>query len=213
MTGKSLLLIGGGGHCRSCIDVIESHGEFTVRGIIDKPEKVGGEVLGYPVLGTDEEIKQYTGEHCFFLVTLGQIESPKRRRELFEMVKHLGGSFAVIVSPRAYVSRHASLGEGTIVMHNALVNAGASVGKNCIVNTGAIVEHDAVIGDHCHIAPGAIVNGGVIVGKNTFIGSGAVSRHEIVIAENSFIRAQSMVKSGTGDGAQGTGRQVFPQGS
>ena len=36
---KELILIGGGGgHCRSCIDVIEQEQKFKIAGIIDKKE-------------------------------------------------------------------------------------------------------------------------------------------------------------------------------
>jgi hypothetical protein len=31
---KSLLLIGGGGHCRTCIDVIETEGKYKIAGIV-----------------------------------------------------------------------------------------------------------------------------------------------------------------------------------
>ena len=37
---KPLILIGGGGHCKSVIDVVESAG-YTILGIMDMPEMVG----------------------------------------------------------------------------------------------------------------------------------------------------------------------------
>ena len=51
-----LILIGGGGHCASCIDVIEQEGKFKIDGIIDKRENVGLSLLGYKYIGTDDEI-------------------------------------------------------------------------------------------------------------------------------------------------------------
>ena len=38
MENKNLILVGGGGHCRSVIDVAESAG-YTIKGILDLPEK------------------------------------------------------------------------------------------------------------------------------------------------------------------------------
>jgi len=46
---KDIILFGGGGHCKSVIDVIESEGSYKIRGIIDKEEMVGKNVLGYPM--------------------------------------------------------------------------------------------------------------------------------------------------------------------
>jgi len=43
---KELLLIGGGGHCKSIIDVIEEEGSFSIAGIIDKSDLLGETVLG-----------------------------------------------------------------------------------------------------------------------------------------------------------------------
>ena len=52
---EQIILIGGGGHCKSCIDVIEQEGRFEIAGIVEKPDKVGEKVLGYPVIGTDAD--------------------------------------------------------------------------------------------------------------------------------------------------------------
>ena len=50
-----LLLIGCGGHARSLIDVVESSG-CHILGLVGLPEQVGEEVLGYPVLGCDQDL-------------------------------------------------------------------------------------------------------------------------------------------------------------
>ena len=190
---EKIILVGGGGHCRSCIDVIEQTGIFDIAGIVDMPEKRGQIVLGYPVIGTDADLPELVKSFPNALVTLGQIKSPARRMELFDEINQMGARFPVIQSPLAYVSPHAHVAEGTIVMHHALINAGAKVGRNCIINTKALVEHDAVIEDHCHISTGAVVNGGAKIGRGSFFGSGAVSEEYISIPSNSFIKANSLI--------------------
>lgn len=184
---QSIILIGGGGHCKSCIDVIEQVETFHIAGIVDVPEKLHQKILDYEIIATDDNLPDLVKECENFLITLGQIKSPDKRTRLFEKVKELGGRLPIIVSPLAYVSRHAGIEEGTIVMHYALVNAGAKIGRNCIINTKALIEHDAVIEDHCHIATDAVINGGVRVGTMTFFGSNSVSKEYIEIGENSVI--------------------------
>ena len=137
---------------------------------------------------------QQTKTFSNVLITLGQIKSSTRRRELFINLMQMGAHFPMIKSPLAYVSPRTKIGDGTIVMHHALVNAGASVGRNCIINTKALVEHDAVVEDHCHISTGAIVNGGVIIGRSSFFGSGAVSQEYTSIPSNSFVKANSLYR-------------------
>ena len=191
---ESIILIGGGGHCKSCIDVIEQEGKYSIVGIVDLPEKVGETILGYPIIATDDEIKDLTKKYQNFLITLGQIKSPGRRIEIFNLLKEYKVNLPVIISPIAYVSKHATIDEGTIIMHHALVNASAKIGKNCIINTKTLVEHDVEIGNHCHISTGATVNGHVKIGDETFIGSNAVTKENIKIEANSFIKANSIVK-------------------
>ena len=184
---EKIILIGGGGHCKSCIDVIEQEGRFEIAGIVDLPEKLHQKILGYEIIATDDDMPQLVNKYENFLITLGQIKSPDKRIKLFNTVKELGGSLPVIVSPLAYLSKHARIEEGTIVMHHAFINAGAQIGRNCIINTRALIEHDAIIGDHCHIATGTVVNGGVKVGSRTFFGSNAVSKEYVEIGENVVI--------------------------
>lgn len=190
---KNLILIGGGGHCKSCIDVIEQEGKYQIKGIVDIKEKLGEKILGYKIIGTDNEIEELAKNNTF-IITLGQLKSPDKRIELFEKLVSLNVNIPVIISPFAYISKYSSIGKGTIIFHHALVNADVKIGDNCIINTKALVEHDSVIGDHCHISTSALVNGGSKVGAGTFIGSNAVSKEYITIPEKSFIKAGSLYK-------------------
>ena len=182
-----LILVGGGGHCKSCIDVIEQEGIFQIAGIVDVSEKLNEKILSYEIIATDDDLPELVKEYDYFLITLGQIKSPEKRIKLFETLKDLGVKLPVIISPLAYVSKHAQIAEGTIVMHYALINAGAQIGKNCIINTRALIEHDARIGDHCHIATASVINGGAKIGQGTFFGSNAVIKEYIEIGENAVM--------------------------
>jgi sugar O-acyltransferase (sialic acid O-acetyltransferase NeuD family) len=189
---QKLILIGGGGHCRSVIDVAESAG-FQIIGILDIPEKVGTSVLGYKIIGIDDQIADYV-EIARFVVTVGQIKEATLRVRLHELIRASGGKLATIISPKAYVSRFATIGEGVVIMHQAVVNANASIGKGCIINTFADIEHDAIIGDYCHISTGATVNGGCIVRDKVFIGSNTVIVNGVSITSRCIIGAESLVQ-------------------
>ena len=189
-----LILIGGGGHCKACIDVIEETGRFNILGILDKESKSGTELLGYKFIGNDDDIASYRGTSVEFLVTVGQIESASLRKILFHKVVVTQNKLATVVSPRAYISKWASIGKGTIVMHDALVNASTIIGENCIINTKALIEHDCVIGAHCHISTAAVINGNVSVSEGSFFGSNAVSRQSVSVPSASFIKAGSCFK-------------------
>ncbi len=190
---KSLLLLGGGGHCRACIDVIEAEAKYQIVGIVQPPSEGTEAVLGYPILGNDNDLPALLAKTPNALVTVGQIKSPETRRRLFGLLTHQGAYLPMIQSPSAYRSRHATLGEGCILMHASLINANARIGANCIINSQALIEHDAETADHCHISTGARVNGGVRIAQGCFIGSGAILKQGIEIGAGSVIGAGCVV--------------------
>ncbi len=185
---NEIIIIGGGGHASSCIDVIEESKEFTISGIIDNNLN-NTCIMGYDIIGDDSKLERLRNKYEYALIAIGQIKSPKTRIDIFDKLKKLNYKLPIIISPRAHVSKHSQINEGTIVMHDAIINAKSRVGSNCIINNKALVEHDAQIGNNCHISTGAIVNGCVTIGSNTFIGSGVVTKQNIEIGSNCIIGA------------------------
>lgn len=201
MSKPTLILVGGGGHCRSIIDVIELEGKWAIAGIVDRKELVGQEVLGHRITADDTMLEQLARAGHRFLVTAGQVKDAGLRRDLFTRIQEAGGQLATVVSPLARVAPSAQLGAGTVVCHMAVVNSNARVGLNCIVNTGALVEHDARVGNTCHVATGAIVNGGSVVGDRTFIGSRATLVQAVRVGNDCVIGAGAVVLNDVPDGS------------
>ena len=191
---KSIILIGNGGHCKSVIDVIEQEAKYKILGIVGSSESKGTDLLGYKVIGDDSDLQNLSKKCKYALVTVGQIHSPKTRIKLFDLLVDSGFILPSIISPRAYVSKYACIGNGTIVMHDAIVNTNAVVGQNCIINSKALVEHDSIIHNHCHISTGATINGNVLIEDGCFIGSGAIASNSIIIKKNGFVKAGALVK-------------------
>jgi len=191
---NKLVLVGAGGHCRSCIDVIEQAGQYDIVGLLDNVKPVGQSIFNYKIIGADSDIETYIRNKCSFLVTIGQIKTSKPRQRVYDALKMQGALIATVISPRAYVSQHAQIEMGTIVMHDALVNAGSTVGENCIVNSKALIEHDVTVEKHSHISTAAVVNGGVHVKQGTFFGSNAVSKEYVNTEVGGFVKAGSIFK-------------------
>lgn len=189
-----IILIGGGGHCKSVIDVIEQEGRYKIAGIIDKPELLRQNLLGYTIIGNDSDLPSFKNKYKYAMVTIGQIKFSSLRKKLFNLALNAGYKLPTIVSPSSYVSKHATLGEGSIIMHGAIVNSMSHIGRGCIVNSRALIEHDSIIEDFCHISTNAVINGGGIVRQGSFVGSGVITKQNIEIEEDSFIKAGSLVK-------------------
>ncbi|MFY4764493.1 NeuD/PglB/VioB family sugar acetyltransferase [Aliarcobacter butzleri] len=189
---EKIVLIGGGGHCHSVIDVIEQENRYEIIGIVDTKENIGKKILDYKIIACDDDLETIFLSCKNALITVGQIESNKIRVKIYNKLKKIGFNLPVIISPLAYVSKHSFIEEGTIIMHHALVNVNTKIGKNCIINTKALIEHDCIVEDNCHISTASVINGGVRVKENSFLGSNATSKQSIEI--DGFIKAGSLAK-------------------
>ncbi len=188
---KRIIIIGGGGHCKSVIDVAEQCG-YEIIGIIDRIENVGKIVLGYPIIGIDDDIPSFVNKGEF-IIAIGQIENNKSRKRIAQIISNSNGKLATLVAKDAYVSKYAQIGEGSVVMHNAFVNAGAQIGQNCIINTNSIIEHDVKVGNFCHISTGTIVNGEGQIGDDCFLGSNSVINQNVRICQGVVVASLSVV--------------------
>lgn len=195
---RDLIIIGAGGHAKSCIDVVEDAEYYKIQGVIGFDHEVGRLFMGYPIIGTDRDLDRIIKNYQNILIGVGQIKSPNLRLQIFNKACEIGFSIPTIVSKRAYISKSATIGIGTIVMHGAIVNSGAVIGQNCIINSGALIEHDAIVGSNCHISTMATLNGGVQVGDGVFVGSCATIKHGVKIGANSLIGMSANVKADIG---------------
>lgn len=184
---KEIIIIGAGGHAKSCIDIINYDQSYSIKGIIGLENDLNLNILGHNVIGEEKDLKEIFITCKNVLIAIGQIKTPKKRVYLYEFLLDIGFKLPTIISPRSYISSNSKIGQGSIIMHGAIVNAGASIGDNCIINTNAIIEHDAIIQNHCHISTGSIINGASTVGEGTFIGSGTIVNNNINIGKESLI--------------------------
>jgi len=191
---RKILLVGGGGHCRSVLDSLLSMGGYDEIGIVERLSGNWPALLGVPVVGSDADLPRlFNSGWIYAAITLGSVGDPTNRRRLYETLKSLGFTFPSIIDPSAVIGRAVTLGEGTFVGKQAAINSGSTVGHCAIINTGAVVEHDCSIGDFAHISPGAVLCGEVEVGRNAHVGAGAVVRQGIKVGQGTLIGAGSVI--------------------
>ena len=191
---RKILLVGGGGHCRSVADCILSADPAAVLGIVERRGATAQTVGNIPVVGCDDDLPRLLAAGwAEAAVTLGSVGDPSRRQALFGHLKELGFHLPVIADPSAVIGSDTEIGEGVFVGKRAVINTGTRIGACAIVNTGAIVEHDCSVGAFAHISPGAVLCGEVAVGAGAHIGAGSVVRQQLQIGANTLIGAGSVV--------------------
>ena len=191
---SKLVLIGGGGHCKSVLDAALRMGIFQEIVILDPGLHVGSIVMGCNVYGDDDkldELRDKGFDNAF--ITVGCVGDTSLRRKLAEKADGYGFIYPCIIDPSAAVSEFAKIEHGVFVGKNTAINAGAQIRKHAIINTGAIIEHDCHIGAFTHIAVGATVCGDCNIDEDVFIGAGATLIQGLRIEKKRFIKAGEVV--------------------
>ncbi len=194
---KKVLVIGGGGHAKSCIEALSDHPEYIVSGINDPKLSISP----FPQIPLVQgPLKDLFSSHKVVLLGIGFISDPKPRNNLIEEIQNIGFTTPSFISSHAYLASNSNIDLGTIVMHHALINTHAEIGSFTIINSKVLIEHDVKVGFNCHISTGAIINGGSTIGPNTFIGSNAVVGNNIKIGKNCIVQAGAFLNHNLKDG-------------
>ena len=191
---NKLVLLGGGGHCKSVLDSVKSRNAFNEIVIVDPIIEKGALIMGTEVIGTDEELESLKNDGFnYAFISIGSIGSTDLRRKLAERAERYGFRFATIIDPTAIVADSALIEEGAFIGKNVVINAGVRIGKHAIINTGAILEHESIIGDYSHVSVGTIICGQSQVDSDSFIGAGSTVIQCLHIGKNVIVGAGSTV--------------------
>ncbi|GIP35021.1 acetyltransferase [Paenibacillus sp. J2TS4] len=206
-----LLIIGAGGHGKVVADAAMEMGKWTDLAFLDD-RYPAPPVLGWPIVGKlkpaglgDGELKLAylaDGERPDVVVAIGNNQV---RMEWMAKFQQAGYSLPSIIHPSAWISKHAYIGEGCVIMANCAVNAGAVVGRGSILNTGSTVDHDCVLEEGVHLSPGSHIAGSVVMRRCSWLGIGASVIQQVTIGENAMIGAGAAVIHPMADGVTAVG--------
>lgn len=192
---KNIIILGSGGHAKTCIEIIENSKSYNIFGIIDIKENLGKKIFNYEVIGTDEDLIKIFKKIKYAFIGFGSIYDLKKRGNLFSKLKSIGYKLPTFLCRNAIVSNHASIGEGTIIMNGCIIGTDSKIGRNCVINNNSLIDHDSIIEDGSHISTSVTINGHCHIGENSFIGSSSTIINNVSLRSNSFIKAMSLIKS------------------
>lgn len=176
-----LVLIGGGGHALSVMEMLPEG--LVPSGYVDIADVAA---MPLPRIGDDDSfIASATPARVLITMVSGRACSLAARRRLID--RYADYDSPAVIAPTAVVAGGVALGKGTVVFHRAVVNVGTVTGVHCVVNTGAIIEHGCRLGNNVFVGPGAVLCGGVTVGDNVYIGANATLRPGVAICPDSVI--------------------------
>ncbi len=194
-----VLIIGASGHAKVIIEAIGFNKEYEVWGLIDSYKEIGGRLMGYEILGTEDSIPKLVKQG----ITKGIIAIGDNwtRYQMYTKVKKLAPDFEFItvVHHSATISPSAKIGKGTVILAGVKINTHAEVGEFCILNTNSSFGHDCKMADFSSIAPGVTVGGNVNIDFCTAISLGANIIQGVDIGKHSIIGAGSLILNDVDD--------------
>lgn len=192
----NVAVIGGGGHGRVIIDMIEKAGELNLVGILDAQISPGKEVLGYRVLGSDSDIGSLAESHSIAGVVVAIGDNWVRSKVVAAVANQLPQmNFPSIIHPSAQIARSVQIGRGSVVMAGAVVNTDSQIGEFCILNTNCSVDHDGVLGEFSSFGPNSCAGGTVRIGEFSAISLGANVIHNVNVGSHTVVGAGATVVS------------------
>lgn len=206
MTGRPVILIGGGEYARVVADAVRSQPDsFELIGFVDpSPDSADMALrLHAPHLGDDSALTRYP--NALAVLAFGSLRPDSARCQAVGRLSSTVGGWATVVHRDARVAPDAVIGEGTVVLAGAVVQVGARIGAHCFINATAGVGHDVTIGDYALVS--GLVGGGSSIGPRSMIGFGALIRDHCTIGADAFVGMGAIVAC---DMASGT--QVLPRG-
>ena len=208
----ALIIYGGGGHGKSLIDLLRALNTYSLKGVLDDGIPPGETIMGVPVLGGREVLKDLYNQGVRQAVNaVGGVGDIAVRVDVFQWLAGAGFVCPAVVHPSAVVEPGASLAPGVQVFPLAYIGSEVQVGFGSIVNTSAVVSHECVLGEYSNISPGALLAGGVQVGNAALIGMGVTVNLHVSIGAGARIGNGATVKGDVPENAIVRAGAVWPE--
>ena len=159
---EKLLILGAGQYGCVAREVAASTNRFCQIDFLDDNSPAA--------IGTLSECERYLGAYDCAFIAIG---NPDVRAGYLDRLRG-NVQLTPLISPMAYVSPSATLGEACIVEPMAAILANATVGAGCILSAGSVVNHNASVGECCHVDCNATVPARAQVPAHTKVTAGAV---------------------------------------
>jgi UDP-perosamine 4-acetyltransferase len=207
-SGRSVLLVGGGGHARVCVEALRDVNGIHVVGCVSS-DGAGVDGLPVPMVGRDTELLE-AAQRCGATHAFVAIGRNATRAALLDRCRVAGLGLVNAISRFSMLSPDIEFGMGVAILPGAVVNAACRLADGVIVNTNASVDHDCVLDEAVHIAPGATLGGAVRVGARTLVGLGARVIPGVTIGSDVVVGAGAVVLRDVADGLTVTGVPARP---
>lgn len=197
---KRVVIFGTGDLAQIIADYFERDTEYTVAGYTVDAEYACDDVVSF-----DKVEEYFPPETHDIYIAIVYADMNRLRQKKMKEAKAKGYNIASYISPHAFVSPTAKLGEGVTIFENNVVQPFVELGHGCILWSGNHVGHHSKIGVFVFVSSHVVISGHCEIGANCFLGVNTTIANGIVVGKESWImhgaiigadiRANSFVKS------------------
>ncbi len=193
------------------IELVRAAGTYLVAGIVDDGLPAGTEILGVPVLGGSEVLKDLCAQGIRLAINgVGGINHVETRIKVFETLAGAGFSCPAVVHPAATIEPSAVLEDGVQVLAHSYVSSAARIGFGTVINAGVVISHDCILGKVVNLSPGAMLAGGVVIEDYAQVGMAATINLNITVGRYARIGNGATVKKDVPEGTVVFAGSIWP---
>jgi len=177
---------------------------FNLLGLIKSPDnKTVNDVLGYPVLGTEELIPDLIKNDnvCFF----NNVNySPAHMKKADIVLERYHCRKVSLIHPDIDMS-YVKYGTNIMLCEGTIVGPDVNIGNHLTCRLGSIISHEVTNEDYVYISPGVTVCGNVKLMEGCDIGAGTTILPTLKVGRNSIIGAGAVITKDIPDNVTAVG--------
>lgn len=190
---KDIVIAGTGGFAREVLFLLENNNrvkkEWNILGFIDDCEYK--EIHGYPVLGNDDFIKQYSSE-IFVVCGVGAPNIKHKISRKFKGIPNI--KFPNLIAADVCMDKeNIRMGQGCIICSGTVLTTDIKLGNFVTINLSCTIGHDTEVMDYVTINPGTNISGNVSIGEEADIGTGCKIIQGKTIGKHAILGAGAVV--------------------
>lgn len=208
---KPLIIFGTGDLAQIAYEYFTNDSQYYVKAFcVDReymPKDKTMSVL--PVIAWDEAQEKYPPFTHDIFVAMVYNNMNRDRAAKCEHAKAKGYKLASYISPSAFVSTSAKIGEHCFIFENNVIQPFVTIEDNCILWSGNHIGHSSTIKKDCFISSHVVVSGHCTINSNCFLGVNSTMANNTTIGKETWVSpgaimsgdipANSLVKPVTGN--------------
>ncbi len=213
MVGQEIIVVGANGNCVDIAELVtlcsRKDSKTEMIGFLDDNPRIQGSIIaGHKVLGGLADARKFP--NALFINGIGSVGTYYKKADLILSTGIPNNRWKTLVSPLAFVSPSAKLGNGVVVFPSSSICSNATIGSHVLILCASVVSHDAVIGDFCCIASGVCISGGCVIEQGCYLGSNSVIKEGVRIEEGALVGMGSVVTKNVSAGMRVAGNPAKP---